>query len=93
MYPGETVNLVTDVRWAVPEFCSIRFAERQEFYGLAVHEDNVLGIDATARSVVSSQMNVNMAFSPFLDLGPESGRAMAHVYPFPRAGVHAMAVI
>jgi hypothetical protein len=81
----------TDIGRAVSEFRSVRFAERQEFYGPSVQEKDLLASlrsMATTRLVVSSQMNVDMAFSPILDLGP-----IAHVYPFPWAGVNAMAVI
>src|SRR5271169_266275 len=31
----------TDIRWAVPQFCSVQFAKRQESYGLAIHEKHV----------------------------------------------------
>src|SRR6266581_638901 len=35
----------TDIGQAVSEFGSVRFADRQEFYGLAVHEKDILEID------------------------------------------------
>ena len=39
----------TDMRRAVSEVGSVRFAERQEFYGFAVHEKRVLEIDGYCR--------------------------------------------
>src|ERR1700752_502634 len=36
---------LTDIGRAVSEFGSVRFADRQEFYGLAVHEKDVFEID------------------------------------------------
>src|SRR5713226_2684657 len=35
----------TDIGQAVSEFGSVRFVDRQEFYGLAVHEKDILEID------------------------------------------------
>jgi hypothetical protein len=45
----------TDVRWAVPEFCPVQFAERQESYCPSVHEKDVLKIDGHHASFLFEQ--------------------------------------
>src|SRR5271169_6687642 len=45
----------TDIRRTVPEFCAVQFAERQESYGLSVHEKDVLKIDGRHASFLFEQ--------------------------------------
>src|SRR6478752_5073698 len=45
----------TNVRRAVSEFGSVRFAECQEFYGIPVHEEDVLEIDGHSGSFLFQQ--------------------------------------
>lgn len=45
----------TDIRRAVPEFCSVQFAQRQEFYGLSIDKKNVFKIDSRYASFLFEQ--------------------------------------
>jgi hypothetical protein len=44
---------------AVSEFVSVRFADRQEFYGLAVHEKDILKIDGHTAPFLFQQATID----------------------------------
>lgn len=50
-----TSDPLTDIQWAIVDFCAVRFEGRQESYGLAVHRTHVFEIESQCTAFLFQQ--------------------------------------